>query len=248
MRTLAALIHRIENPTRVAKEDVWDQLKQYWDNVTNGYWNDVDDDLADELGVTPTALAELLEVHRHTYEYGNVGGNSGVRGYDHGEDWMVVMFADGSRYLYTLKSTDRNTLDYMRQLATAGKGLNSYLTRIVGSGYAGRNYKGTITIKPGMEQFNPDGYKRLQLIIAFHNTLTKTSNEAFMRETLTKYKEQIDDAGQDGLDPTARQMLSVGLESMGITTQVSNESIDGERTLSETATLEALVEKELERL
>lgn len=179
MNRLERLIHRIENPVTMSKEDAWDTVKGYWDDVVGTYWADVDEDLAEEIGVTPTALSELLEVHRHTSDYANIGGNSGVRGYDHGKDWFVVMFSDGSRYLYTLKSTDRETLDYMLQLARTGKGLNSYINKGVGSNYAGRNYKGTITIKPGMEQFNPGGFRRLSLLQAFRNTMTynTVSNE-----------------------------------------------------------------------
>lgn len=179
MDSLKRLIDRLTCPRGISNEDAFDTVKQYWEDVTSGFWQDTDEELADELGVTPTALAELLEVHRHTFNYANIGGNSSVRGYDHGEDWLVVMFSDGSRYLYTLKSTDQQTLDYMRRLAMAGKGLNSYITRIVGPNYAGRNYKGTITIKPGMEQYNPEGYRRLLLIQAFRNTMehNTVSNE-----------------------------------------------------------------------
>lgn len=173
MTRLNHLVHKLINPYQISTEDAFDTVKQYWDDVTEGYWEDVDDELAEELGVTPVALAELLEVHRHTFAYANIGGNSSIRGYDHGEDWMLVMFSDGSRYLYTLKSTSRESLDYMRSLAIAGKGLNSYLTRIIRTGYAGKNIKGEIIIKPGMEQFNPMGYKRLQLIEAFRNTMLK---------------------------------------------------------------------------
>ncbi len=225
MCRLDKLIHRIENPIRFSKEDTFDTVKQYWDDVVSGYWQDTDDELADELGVTSTALSELLEVHRHTFDYANIGGNSSVRGYDHGEDWMVVMFSDGSRYLYTLKSTDRQTLDYMRRLAMEGKGLNSYITRIVGSNYAGRNYKGTITIKPGMEHFNPEGYRRLLLLQAFRNTMVNKSVSP-NQVTLERYKEQIAQAGSDGLDPVARKFMSTGLVSMGYVNIVSTESID----------------------
>lgn len=240
MDSLKRLIDRLTCPRGISNEDAFDTVKQYWEDVTSGYWQDTDEELADELGVTPTALAELLEVHRHTFDYANVGGNSSVRGYDHGEDWLVVMFSDGSRYLYTLKSTDQQTLDYMRRLAMAGKGLNSYITRIVGPNYAGRNYKGTITIKPGMEQYNPEGYRRLLLIQAFRNTMTikiATPNQV----TLEKYKEQITTAGADGLDPVARGIMTVGLESMGYTTKVSTESID-DQPVNATQALEDVVD------
>lgn len=243
MDSLKRLIARLTCPRGISNEDAFDTVKQYWDDVTSGYWQDTDEELAEELGVTPTALAELLEVHRHTFNYANIGGNSSVRGYDHGEDWLVVMFSDGSRYLYTLKSTDRQTLDYMRRLAMTGKGLNSYITRIVGPNYAGRNYKGTITIKPGMEQFNPEGYRRLLLLQAFRNTMTIKAVTPH-QVTLEKYKEQIATAGTDGLGPVARSIMTVGLESMGYSTQVSTESID-DQLVNATQALEGVVDQAL---
>lgn len=187
MNHLERLIHRIVNPVKVSKEDAWDTVKGYWDDVVGTYWADVDEDLAEEIGVTPTALSELLEVHRHTFNYANIGGNSSVRGYDHGEDWFVVMFSDGSRYLYTLKSTTREALDWMRKYAQEGKGLNSYLMRLQRENYAGRNYKGTITIKPGMEHYNPEGYNRLLLLQSLRNTMSNNiiSNEGIW-DTLTR--------------------------------------------------------------
>ncbi|ABY63278.1 virion structural protein [Pseudomonas phage 201phi2-1] len=184
MKRLERLIHKLTYRPSVSNEDAFDTVKQYWDDVSTTFWPEVDEELTEELGVTPTALAELLEVHRHTFEYANIGGNSSIRGYDHGEDWLVVMFSDGSRYLYTLKSTEREQLDYMRRLAMAGKGLNSYITRIVQANYAGRNYKGTITIKPGMEHYNPEGYRRLQLLQSFRNTMMSNtiSNEGLIAD------------------------------------------------------------------
>lgn len=246
MNRLEKLIHRIENPIKISNEDTWDSVKSYWEDVVGKYWADVDEDLTEELGVTPTALSELLEVHRHTFDYANVGGNSSVRGYDHGEDWFVVMFSDGSRYLYTLKSTTPEALDWMRKYAMAGKGLNSYIMRLQRENYAGRNYKGNITIRPGMESSNPDGHKRLQLLVAFRNTLPSRKLEVNMHKTLVKYKEQIEHAGCDGLDPTARAIMKVGLESMGIDTRVSMESIDTGEIYNETASLKAVIDSACE--
>lgn len=245
MRHLDKLILRILNPTRISNEDVLDTVKQYWDDVTEGYWTDVDDELAEELGVTPVALSELLEVHRHTFTYANIGGISSVRGYDHGDDWIVVMFSDGTRYLYTTKSTTPESIGYMKELAHAGKGLNSYIMRLQRMNYAGRNVKGEILIKPGMEQYNPDGYKRIQLVVAFINTLSKQtiSNEELMHNTLKQYQTQIESAGRDGLDPTACQLMQVGLESMGCDVKVSLEN--HEEDVSKTASLSKIIDTHL---
>lgn len=188
MNSLTKLIERITYPHKVSREDVFDDIKQYWTDVSQDYWPKVDEDLADELGVTPTALSELLEVNRHTFDYANLGGNSSVRGYDHGEDWFVVMFSDGSRYLYTLKSTSRESLDTMRKYATEGKGLNSYIMRLVKTNYAGRNVKGEILIKPGMESYANEGYRRLKLIEAFRNSMTTpTASNEGMIESVKKF-------------------------------------------------------------
>lgn len=187
MTNLEYLIKRIISRSQPSTEDVFDTVKEYWDDVTKGYWNDVDDDLAEELGVTPVALQELLEVDRHTFHYANIGGNSSVRGYDHGEDWIVVEFSDGTRYLYTTKSTTPESIGYMKQLAFDGKGLNSYIMRLQRMNYAGRNVRGEILIRPGMESYNPDGYKRLKLIEAFSNTMTtQVSNESII-ESVKKF-------------------------------------------------------------
>lgn len=185
MTNLERLIIRINNPPQVpSHEDVLDTVKQYWDDVSSKYWSDTDDEIVEELGITKIALAELLDPTRHTFQYANIGGISSVRGYDHGADWFVVMFSDGSRYLYTTKSTTPESLGFMRKYAIEGKGLNSYIMRMQRMNYAGRNVKGEILIKPGMEQFNPEGYKRLTLIKAYE--MTNVSNENFF-ETIKKF-------------------------------------------------------------
>lgn len=224
MDKLDLLIHRIINKPTVSKEDVLDDIKQYWNDAVDtvsSYWNDTDEEIAEELGVTPTAIQELLEPHRSTFSYANLGGNSSIRGYDHGDEWMLVLFSDGNRYLYTVKSTTPESIGEMKRLASIGKGLNSYIMRLQRMNYAGRNVKGEILIKPGMESYNPEGFKRVQLLIAFRNTVPpmvsnetlqeKTKMSKVTQDTLNRYKEQIVAAGKDGLDTTARKIMAVGL-------------------------------------
>lgn len=69
-------------------------------------------------------------------KYLNLGGNSGVAGYDVGLDAITVYFRDGSAYLYNYGSTGIVDVEHMKSLATAGQGLNSFISRVVGKRYA----------------------------------------------------------------------------------------------------------------
>lgn len=89
--------------------------------------------------------------------YANLSGRSNVRSYEvlHGakqkqsrgfdtgvgfgleyELAIEVTFGDSSRYLYTETSAGSANLHKMIELARAGVGLNSFITRIVKKGYA----------------------------------------------------------------------------------------------------------------
>ena len=67
--------------------------------------------------------------------YKNVGGDSGVTGYEIGSDYIRVQFSDGSVYLYTYASAGSNNIEQMKKLATAGRGLNSFINRNVRKSY-----------------------------------------------------------------------------------------------------------------
>jgi len=67
--------------------------------------------------------------------YKNVGGDSGVTGYEIGSDYIRVQFSDGSVYLYTYASAGSNNIEQMKKLAKAGKGLNSFINRNVRKSY-----------------------------------------------------------------------------------------------------------------
>jgi len=68
--------------------------------------------------------------------YANVGGNSGVRAYEIGPDWICVQFSDGSTYLYTYQSAGYANVEEMKRLAMQGWGLNSFINRVVKYKYA----------------------------------------------------------------------------------------------------------------
>lgn len=59
--------------------------------------------------------------------YGNRGGNSGVRGYSIGEDYIDVMFSSGVLYRYSYRSAGVAKVEEMKRLAVAGQGFNSYI-------------------------------------------------------------------------------------------------------------------------
>jgi len=67
--------------------------------------------------------------------YKNVGGDSGVTGYEIGSDYIRVQFSDGSVYLYTYASAGSNNIEQMKKLAIAGRGLNSFINRNVRKSY-----------------------------------------------------------------------------------------------------------------
>jgi len=70
--------------------------------------------------------------------YKNLGGDSGVTAYEIGDDSIVVQFNTGSVYLYNYQSTGKNNIEHMKELAIAGQGLNSFISRVVKKGYASK--------------------------------------------------------------------------------------------------------------
>lgn len=68
--------------------------------------------------------------------YKNLGGDSGVVGYEIAEGAITVQFKDGATYLYTTQSAGAGNLAEMQRLAVAGRGLNSFISRVVRKGYA----------------------------------------------------------------------------------------------------------------
>jgi len=70
--------------------------------------------------------------------YGNQSGDSGVREYALGADFIAVRFARKRElYLYAAARVGRHHVDRMKRLAVAGKGLSTYISqnRDVRNGY-----------------------------------------------------------------------------------------------------------------
>lgn len=67
--------------------------------------------------------------------YQNLNRNSGVRAFRIESNFIDVQFSDGSVYRYTYFSTGSGNIEQMKQLAVAGRGLNSFI-----SGYVRKNY------------------------------------------------------------------------------------------------------------
>lgn len=66
--------------------------------------------------------------------YKNLSGQSNVSRYETGQDYMDVEFKthnkkDGcNTYRYSYRSTGQSNVDYMKKLAIAGIGLNSFIS------------------------------------------------------------------------------------------------------------------------
>ena len=70
--------------------------------------------------------------------YLNLGGNSNVRAYETGSNYIGVQFQDGSVYRYTYSSTGSDYIERMKQLAVSGQGLNSFVSSYVKKNYAAK--------------------------------------------------------------------------------------------------------------
>lgn len=63
--------------------------------------------------------------------YKNLQGNSGVRSYEYGENFIRVEFLSGEIYLYTYESAGWSNIEQMKVLAKLGKGLNTFINYAV---------------------------------------------------------------------------------------------------------------------
>lgn len=61
--------------------------------------------------------------------YRNLNRDSGVHSYELGDNQIVVKFNDRATYTYTQQSIGLTNLLKMKELATAGRGLNSYINK-----------------------------------------------------------------------------------------------------------------------
>ncbi len=60
--------------------------------------------------------------------YRNIAGGSGVRGYEIGPVYITIEFSDGAVYRYTYASAGQENVEHMKGLATAGQGLDEFLS------------------------------------------------------------------------------------------------------------------------
>ncbi len=67
--------------------------------------------------------------------YRNIAGNSGVKAYEIGPDYITVEFSDGAVYRYTYASAGRENVERMKGLARAGQGLSTFLNTTVSKLY-----------------------------------------------------------------------------------------------------------------
>jgi hypothetical protein len=67
--------------------------------------------------------------------YKNLGGNSGVAEYEIKNNSIIVKFNTGIEYVYSYTSAGNANIEKMKLLASAGKGLNSYINKYVPKGY-----------------------------------------------------------------------------------------------------------------
>jgi hypothetical protein len=68
--------------------------------------------------------------------YGNLSGNSGIRAYQTGPDFIRIKFEDNSIYLYTNESTGAENIARMKKLASNGQGLCTFISTYVKNSYA----------------------------------------------------------------------------------------------------------------
>lgn len=68
--------------------------------------------------------------------YRNLDGNSGVTAFECGDGFIRVRFVNGETYEYTNEATGREHIANMQQLAKAGCGLATYVSRFVHDDHA----------------------------------------------------------------------------------------------------------------
>lgn len=71
--------------------------------------------------------------------YGNRAGDSGVVAYEAGTDFIRVRFTNGDTYLYTYESAGAHNIEQMKELAAAGRGLSTFVSRTVKGMYAAKS-------------------------------------------------------------------------------------------------------------
>lgn len=70
--------------------------------------------------------------------YKNLSGDSGVYAYECSAKAIKVEFNGGAIYLYDYAVTGADAVEKMRRLATAGRGLSTYISRYAKDRYAAK--------------------------------------------------------------------------------------------------------------
>jgi hypothetical protein len=73
--------------------------------------------------------------HRRLVLYKNLGGKSTVVRYEILKDSVTIRFKDNSVYIYTNQTAAPENIAKMKELATAGKGLGTFITSTVKDRY-----------------------------------------------------------------------------------------------------------------
>jgi len=63
--------------------------------------------------------------------YKDINGDSGIYGYETGDDYITVQFKTGAVYKYTYQSAGKDNIETMKILAESGNGLNSFINKYV---------------------------------------------------------------------------------------------------------------------
>jgi len=61
---------------------------------------------------------------------------SGITAYRIGKDFIEVRFASGGTYAYDYDSAGKARIERMKELARAGRGLNTFISKYVKANYA----------------------------------------------------------------------------------------------------------------
>lgn len=70
------------------------------------------------------------------FEYSDLSGQSGIAAYDYGKTYIKVRFKTGGIYLYSYESAGPGPVEYMKDLAERGYGLNGFINSLVRNNYA----------------------------------------------------------------------------------------------------------------
>lgn len=68
--------------------------------------------------------------------YRNLEGESGVTSYEAGADYIKVQFRNGATYVYDHVTPGAEHVERMKDLARAGRGLSTYISRHVRAAFA----------------------------------------------------------------------------------------------------------------